>query len=82
MTPPTKARKAWGALVATLLGGIGTCLLDDGAITRPELGGAVGAALLAAAAVWRIPNPLKDQTNGRRRRRKGMPNDIARELGT
>lgn len=54
---PTKPRKAVTAFVTTLGSGVGIAFLD-GALTRPEAGAAVGAALVAAFAVWRVPNPV------------------------
>jgi hypothetical protein len=48
-------RKATAALGVTLLGGIGTSLID-GSLTAPELGMTVGAALVACAAVWKTSN--------------------------
>lgn len=61
LVPADAPRKAWKsltALVGTELAAVGTALLD-GHLTGPELGSATGLALLAAAAVWRVPNPVK-----------------------
>lgn len=55
---PTKPRKAVAAFTTTLLGGLGAALLDDGAIAQQEAGYAVGLSLVAAAAVWRVRNPV------------------------
>lgn len=54
---PTKPRKAVTALVVTLLGGIGAELIE-GSVTWGEVGAVAGTALIAGAAVWRIPNPV------------------------
>lgn len=56
---------AGGSAVTALLTGLGTALVDDGAITGAEVGISVGAALLAAAAVGRTvwaspPNATKE----------------------
>lgn len=48
-------RKATAALGVTLLGGIGTSLID-GSLTAPEVGMTLGAALVACAAVWKTSN--------------------------
>lgn len=50
-----KVRKATTALGVTALGGIGASMAD-GNLTIPEVVIALGAALVAAAAVWRVPN--------------------------
>lgn len=51
---------AGGAAVTALVTGLGTALVDDGALTAPEVGVSIGAALLAAGAVgrtvWAVPN--------------------------
>lgn len=54
----THAYKAFTALVATEAAGVGMAMMD-GALTRPEVLVATGSALVAAAAVWRVPNPPK-----------------------
>lgn len=59
----TKAYKALTALVATEAAGIGTAMLD-GALTWAEAMVATGAALITAAAVWRVPNPPKGPQPG------------------
>jgi hypothetical protein len=71
---PTKPRKAITALLVTFVGAIGTALLSAG-ISREELGVAAGTALLAAAAVWRIPNPV----NTRKLRRGPNPQQLPPE---
>lgn len=51
---------AAGTAATALVSGLGTALVDDGALTGAEVGISVGAALLAAAAVgrtvWAVPN--------------------------
>jgi len=60
----TKAYKALTALLATEAATIGTAMLD-GQLTWPEVTVATGTALIAAAAVWRVPNPPKLPDRGR-----------------
>jgi hypothetical protein len=59
----TKAYKALTALVATEAAGVGTAMLD-GSLTWAEMIVATGAALVTAAAVWRVPNPPKGPQGG------------------
>ena len=47
-----KALVAGGAVTASTLGG----LMSDGSVTGAEVCIAVGAGLVAGAAVWRVPN--------------------------
>jgi hypothetical protein len=51
---------AAGSAATALVAGLGTALVDDGALTGAEVGISVGAGLLAAAAVgrtvWAVPN--------------------------
>lgn len=54
----TKAYKAVTALIATGAAALGTAMLD-GALTGSEAMVAAGTALIAGAAVWRVPNPPK-----------------------
>lgn len=55
LTGDPRFQKATTALVVAALGGIGTSMAD-GNLTYSEIIVATGAALSAAAAVWRIPN--------------------------
>ena len=48
-------RKASAALGVTLIGALGASL-SDGSLTGQEVGVSVGAALVAAAAVWKTQN--------------------------
>lgn len=51
----TKIRKA---LTAGFLAGVGAvgAAFTDGSLTNAEIGVAVGVAVTAALAVWRVPN--------------------------
>lgn len=55
LTGNRTVRKATNALGITLVGGIGAAWLD-GNLTFPEIGAAVGVALVAAAGVWKTSN--------------------------
>lgn len=55
VTAHPTVRKATAAFTATLLGALGTSLID-GIITGPEVGMSFGAALVATAAVWKTTN--------------------------
>lgn len=50
-----RVRKSTAGLVGTFVGGLGTSMAD-GNLDTPEVIVALGAALVVAAAVWRIPN--------------------------
>lgn len=51
---------AAGSAATALVAGLGTGLIEDGALSLAEVGTSVGLALLAAAAVgrtvWSVPN--------------------------
>lgn len=55
---PTQPRKALAALVGGLVGGLGLAIVDGSALTAPEIRQAVGGALLASVAAWRVRNPV------------------------
>lgn len=48
-------RKATAAFAVTLLGALGTSLID-GALNGSEVGMSIGTALVATAAVWKTTN--------------------------
>jgi len=58
VTADRRVRKASAALGSTFVGGLGVSLAD-GSLTLAEAGVALGAALVATAAVWRVPNKEK-----------------------
>lgn len=51
----SKIRKAVTAGAVAAVGAIGAALAD-GALSNAEIGVAIGAAVAAALAVWRVPN--------------------------
>jgi hypothetical protein len=51
----SKFRKAYTAAAVALVGGVGLAL-SDGSVTGSEVLVALGAGLLAGAAVYKVPN--------------------------